>query len=93
MHNLHLEGAKNHLGAENHLLSQWFSHLFEDIIFDLYLAPNEILCKTLIDEWNENKDALREPRARSPEPLSSPVPGTHPRALHCSEYKLKTAAF
>lgn len=36
-----------------------------------------------IYEWNENRAALGEPRARSPEPAFFPwsVPGTHPRTL------------
>lgn len=62
---------------------QWFSHIFEDIIFVLYLAPNGILCKTLIHELNRNRATWEDPRARSPEPDVFPwaVPGAHPRTL------------
>lgn len=77
---------------------QWFSHVSEDIIFVLYLAPNEILCKTLIHEQNRNRAAWGEPRARSPEPDVFPwaVPGAHPRTLlppGNSLKSLKSAAF
>lgn len=75
------ERAKAARAREARSLLRWRSHLFEDLIFYLYLAPNETLRKALIYEWNENRDALREPRARSPEPPSSPVPGTHPGSL------------
>lgn len=62
-----------------------FLHILEDIIFVLYLAPNGILCKTLISE--QNKKTSSEPSSpglclgHTPEP-SSPA-----------ECSLKTTAF
>lgn len=66
-------------------LLQWFSHIFEDITLVLYLAPNGILCKTLICEWSKKRNALVGTQGQEPTVFSWAVAWEPKTPVSCWE--------